>query len=156
MSGLSVYDLRIGSIVKNHDGVIAPVSAIIDRKIGVPFIIEPKTVYQTTGAFHHVDELWPVPLDEQWLKRLEGDEIPFDKGKAPKGMHRYDFGALSINYFTEDDHGNPLNEYRCMLVSADGKMSLMFRTIKYVHEVQNLCFELTGRFPIPPPIKKGK
>lgn len=72
----------------------------------------------------NIDNVRPIPLTEEWLVKLG----------VPLG-----FETFSNNYMIEDT----IDAY-CVRLSYDVGMSKFIAETKYVHQLQNLYFALTG------------
>jgi len=114
----------------------------IELRIGNWFI-EKGEVKQFDGDFYHLLECTPIPLNTNWLEKF-GFEKNKDK-RWMRGKSRYaifyseyyatgeDNSMWRIEYH-DTDYGR--NEYKDCNQWGD--------RIKYVHQLQNLYFALTG------------
>ena len=129
---MEARELRIGNLFNPCDtksGVCVPNSSIVWRvgmidKFGKIAVIEPEqhdTIYLT------INECSPIPLTEDWLLKF---------GFVEKAKFFYKEG-FCIGYLTTED--NLQIEY---CIAGHGGWKVL--ELKYVHQLQNLYFFLTG------------
>jgi len=73
----------------------------------------------------------PIPLHIEWLIRLGVNEVKSQE-------------VLRINYVKYYKSDNTFDYCLCYYFDDDGYVDNVFKEIKYVHELQNLYFALTG------------
>ena len=84
---------------------------------------------QEFGQFYPYKEVEPIPLTEEWLMRFGFDKV------LPRNDKMY--------YRLNDDF--VIEENNVFLLGDDAfEMLKLRRKIKYVHQLQNLYFALTG------------
>jgi len=116
-------ELRIGNLIQDYLGNIVTVERI--DKDGV-LGHSPNPIGVTHG-----NSVEPIPLTDEWLKRF-GLKIEALNGNSIEGViGRYE-GEDDIKYVVDF---NP-SEY--------GDYNYTTKTIKYVHQLQNIYFTLTG------------
>lgn len=81
-------------------------------------------------------DLNPIPLTEEWLKKCGFDNSEYKKGYIGIDVRYTDFVLAYPK--THIEH----SEFFCWTFEQ-GKLQ-MFKEIKYVHQLQNLYFALTG------------
>jgi hypothetical protein len=113
-------ELRVGNLVYE-----SKLSKILRKKIGVE-ICEIKSLnIHHLESFPESENFEPIPLTEEWLLKFG-----YIKGKI---------------YYTEKEHGiisfyfNDSEELKCEVYDWT------YDNIKYVHQLQNLYFALTGK-----------
>lgn len=82
-------------------------------------------IFMLENKHHREVKFQPIPLTEEWLLKF--------------GFKRFPWGLVKGNILFKDNLKNPCEEL--ILEIGNG-----FRvTIKYVHQLQNLYFALTGK-----------
>jgi len=77
------------------------------------------------------DSFEPISLTEEWL-------IKFDFGyKSKSSCTEWSIGLFSLTTDHEDEYGDPTDGYDKFYYSFE-------KEVKYVHQLQNLYFALTG------------
>lgn len=94
------------------------------------------TEFLTTSVSCGIENLFPVPLTEEWLKKFE-----FEK----KGESFYDKEMnFRLDFFAEDSFAF-LMCYTKMIAEGDSIEEFVFiNDVKYAHQLQNLYFALVG------------
>jgi len=77
-------------------------------------------------SFMYVDDFEPIPLTEDWLVRL-GFEKPAHSWNGDK-FHLSEWDSYPLNW--------------CVAMNKNG--AVLVEKLKYVHQLQNLYFALTG------------
>lgn len=114
---MKAEELRIWNLVwDSYSGEM--IVEHIDRRTQTVFLA--KTINLPTGLYN-LDKIHPIPLTEEWLLRFG-----FEK-KSSDVFELYEY-AIERNYDSVD-------------FIFEGKI---IRVIKYVHQLQNLYFALTG------------
>lgn len=120
---MEVRDLRIGNLVQ---------SIISNFKLTVTGFVGDRVFYngEPTSGVRPIDEIEPIPLSEEWLIKLDLQESHYSDRRNP----RYDLPGRGYEIHISDDwmHGVYF-EGNCMTY------------IKYVHQLQNLVYALTGQ-----------
>lgn len=112
-------DLRIGNNI--HNGVVISLDSTYATLAGH---------YNLSGmtSIEH-SKLIPTPLTEEWFEKfglIDKTEIQHNKYPFGKYKDTSSFGGIAINY------------------ENNGIQIMPKKEIKYVHELQNLYFALTG------------
>lgn len=117
---IQANELRVGNIVSDFGGREARVSAITERGT-----IKLSSEHYTDESFNLNERVInPIPLTEEWLLRFG-----FDAERMGDGFlgYRLNYVDISMPYFEFTyDYGTESVE------------------VKYVHQIQNLYFALTG------------
>ena len=120
---MKANELRIGNFVSTEGIDFVEVSKI-DADFGICYKIP-----QEFGQFYPYKEVEPIPLTEEWLMRFGFDKV------LPRNDKMY--------YRLNDDF--VIEENNVFLLGDDAfEMLKLRRKIKYVHQLQNLYFALTG------------
>jgi hypothetical protein len=114
---MKAQELRIGNITFDADGNVQVIDAI-----------EILAIRQCEAASHPVEFIKPIPLTEDWLKRM---------GFKSTSEGYWSDGNLEVGYTTTDE--NMQYEY----LSVNGLTEMTH--LKYVHQLQNLFFSLCGK-----------
>ena len=125
---MKANELRIGNFVATEGIDFVEVSKI-DADFGICYKIP-----QEFGQFYPYKEVEPIPLTEEWLKKFGFIESGWKDGKPIC----FFFGIDEKFYFDWDE-----GVFDCGVgtyVESDLKMP----HIKYVHQLQNLYFAITG------------
>lgn len=125
MNTLSAKDLRVGNLVKahGHENAVHTIGEIgINKMPGLTY-----------------DKLQPIPLTNEWL-----EQFGFMKGNLYTGGEpHYKFpNHHSNDYLCKDGNG-----YDWHVNSGDewgNTVTPLVNQIKYVHQLQNLYWSLTG------------
>ena len=128
---MKASELRIGNLIFDYAG-----RQITIKKIDFPSEI---LIYfigcEENHSEYNLNDIKPIRLTEEWLMKFG-----FKKKKYPNPRvwsYMYDFGFLSLRY-----HYFGLKNNRNYLISATE--CRWDNDIKYVHQLQNLYFALTG------------
>jgi hypothetical protein len=113
---MKANELRIGNVVNRHKFEGDVVHVIDSKDIYIIENSDPKSVL-------YVKNYSPIPLTEEWLLRLGFVSNPY--------QDRYEYGDIDIE--CDKTKGETI-------LWASGAPH-----IKYVHQVQNLIFALTGK-----------
>ena len=126
---MEAKELRIGNIVADKDNDIFELSG---------FYLYQLSIEQNTKGI--ITSHKPIILTEEWLLKL-GFEPIYDYYKI---QIQKDDGGGNSDYFISVDTGmdNESNEFTIQLVSGEGDWFTSKN--KYVHQLQNLYFALTG------------
>lgn len=115
-----ILKYRLGNLIKSGKGIYRIYAMSVKEVLAIQYISEQigseKSVYSTLNTIYH-----DIPLTEEWLLKF-GFERLFETGST------YSLGDFNVSDFGE----NGIFHY-------DVKQQ-----IKYVHELQNLYFALTG------------
>jgi hypothetical protein len=118
-------ELRIGNLIKWGDS-IQVIEAIFNYNTELPTVM-----CNPLEAERYLSEFEPIPLTEEWLKRL-GLKYQFDSDTYEINF-KYDCNKIIVDLFTKH-------------VCVDtGLNSIYIEHIKFVHQLQNLYFALTGK-----------
>lgn len=122
MSELKANELRIGNLLFEEYGGIYEVEGITGCGN-----VEMKKGAMTATGFYSISRLTPIPLTEEWLVKF-GFVFGIKLHDFAKGKHKFvEFNVLNGNF------------------SESGVFYYSMKTqIKYVHQLQNLYFVLTG------------
>lgn len=114
---MEAKELRIGNYVE-YAGETVKISGVTEEN---PFID------MITVDYLEYDEIFPIPLTEEWLVKLGFSEI----------------GGCNEKDFTNGDYN--------IFINSIGEVNFLFfregdwyQKISYVHQLQNLYFALTG------------
>lgn len=86
-----------------------------------------------------ISKLLPIPITKEWLVRLGFEELT-----SEYVIEINDENELRLGYWTEEDEPNYKGENEWCYV-WDNCEKYVLRMPKYIHEVQNLYFVLTGK-----------
>ena len=95
--------------------------------------------------FSQFDRLEPIPITEEWLLKLGFIEDSFEYIKiiSPDGLlgirlnpYDVDFEEIGVCIFQKDDTG---------ITEEHENHYVFLYSIKYIHQLQNLYFALTGK-----------
>jgi hypothetical protein len=91
--------------------------------------------WSTSWFTSEIDEIKPIPLTEEWLKKFG-----FKKGATSD----YNFKQLDDEKYIAVNKEN--YEYECIIAieNLEDETNSYLPHIKYVHQLQNLYFALTG------------
>ena len=123
-----INELRIGNTV-SVDGLFITVESINSEGINIFVDDDVLIEYASFGDDdYHVK---PIELTEEWL-------IKFDFGyKSKSSCTEWSIGLFSLTTDHEDEYGDPTDGYDKFYYSFE-------KEVKYVHQLQNLYFALTG------------
>lgn len=123
-----INELRIGNTV-SVDGLFITVESINSEGINIFVDDDVLIEYASFGDDdYHVK---PISLTEEWL-------IKFDFGyKSKSSCTEWSIGLFSLTTDHEDEYGDPTDGYDKFYYSFE-------KEVKYVHQLQNLYFALTG------------
>jgi hypothetical protein len=108
------------------------------------WFIEKDEVKQFDGDFYHLLECNPIILSQHWLEKLgfkKNDKNRWVKEKSHYAIFYFEYYSTGENnsmwriQYHDTDYGN--NEYHDCHQWGE--------RIKYVHQLQNLYFALTGK-----------
>lgn len=122
---MKANELRRNNLVQTNQGIFKVAGIGKSQLILCPFL---------TDETHEreIKDCIPIPLTEQWLK---------DFGFKKYNKYDYDNGEIKIEMF-----GTSLKEkqrdYRWVRYEEKKICTIV---LKYVHQLQNLCFALTGK-----------
>lgn len=119
MDSLGVKDLRIGNLIE-WSGHLNVVEAIFTHADNAPTVM-----CNPLEAERELSEFSPIPLTEDWLIRLGFEKVNHIHGYT--FWHHKEY-RLSI-YDTKTEWMSAYVKHHC----------------KYIHQVQNLIFALTGK-----------
>jgi hypothetical protein len=118
-------ELRLGNFILDDFGNIAKVCAL-------GRIIEctrENIIWQT------VFKPEPIPLTEDWLRKMGFKGMPEDSGAWYLNPVLFDMGGI----------GSMSSDFELSGSSGDYRYSRNVPTVKYVHQLQNLYFALCGQ-----------
>lgn len=132
---MEAKELRIGNYYKYFDGTINGYrySQITLRDFAY--------IGEADGDFKHYG-FNPIPLTEEWLLKFgfEKKDLKHTDGSISKGLY-YNYPCVVDKARLSDD-----DEYSfCRLVPGGINKYNFFTHFKYVHQLQNLYFVLTGK-----------
>lgn len=120
-------ELRVNNYVE-YNGIYCKIASIIspeprkDERFSDKWLID---LYDAGGTILSIiDEIKPIPLDEEWLKKLGFTYL--------KRINKYYNGIFYIGISPEGDF--------CFEI---GRTTPYIKIIDYAHELQNLYFALT-------------
>lgn len=121
---ITAKELRLGSFISPANGEKDSYSIVVGLQANgnVNFI---SSISEYTGSTKKPN---PIPLTEEWLLKFGFVDLPFSD---PDNVD-YGLGMFYIQFHKEVD------DFICLNTSPD------FIQVKYVHELQNLYFALTG------------
>lgn len=152
-------ELRIGNYVMSH---ITPRQHTLEQKtlyeVGEVKLFRPNLVkvisdcqmvvcgkYSNAATVHiHYDYLEGIPLTEQWLEKLGFKKETYGIHEGANYKHTLWFGDWHFNY------GKHKNGQGYFIIQSNGGYDDageldIIETCKYVHQLQNLYFALTGK-----------
>ena len=142
--GISAQELRIGNYILDETGVITIIVAIDSERKFWNEIIQKE--FKATARLIMLDnfdwntsygcwveKLKPIPLTEEWLLKM-GFEKEIDDSSFIRKVYYY------INDFEVEFHGNKL----VFRVENKHVTNYFAHHTKYVHQLQNLIFSLSG------------
>lgn len=123
---MKATELRIGNLVKSEQGAIHQVLNLYTANLSI-------------AAFHdledectpYYDNIFGIPLTEEWLVRFGFEN---NDGEFRKEHYRI---KIEIHIEHKDD-------IRVNISDDVGDVYLKYAEYKYVHQLQNLYFALTG------------
>ena len=124
---MKASELRIGNLVAKFDGTVLEVDSI-DRN-GFFASLPKNIVFDNVPILQKdiVNSMLPIPLTEEWLLKFGFEKTEnFWINKEP--LLRYAISSLGLI---------------CSI--GDNDMGFVYNSILYVHQLQNLYFELTGK-----------
>jgi hypothetical protein len=127
-------ELRIGNLVSLRTPAQSPIKGYVVSIGKVSIIKQNKiTVIFFNGPHHSlsIETYRPIKLDEKWLL-----EFGFDKQEYMRGYIGID--TCNINFILTEP--NEFNEYYTFHFKS-GSVQI-FKKLKYVHQLQNLFYEL--------------
>lgn len=107
-------ELRIGNLVN--------IIGLVETKITAEHIL---------GISNGDNTYKPIPLTEEWLEKFG-----FEKDDTPATFKKYNNHLLSISFSKTDITEMEINKSPEFIINTD--------IVKYVHQLQNLYFALTG------------
>lgn len=129
---MEAKELRIGNFVNythvDSEGSLSSIVCV--NQISDDWVLD------ETQSTLMMSELKPIPLTEEWLKKCGFDNSEYKKGYIGIDVRYTDFVLAYPK--THIEH----SEFFCWTFEQ-GKLQ-MFKEIKYVHQLQNLYFALTG------------
>ena len=137
---INIRELRIGNIVADEKGGKSVVSGLQDCRIAV----KPYASYPEYPAESIEMKVFGIPLTERFLLKCEFEKV----------MQRQLFGFLGVDFYQKiykiEAAECPLimikeNGTMHHVVPSDGKFGCSFVPILYIHQLQNLYFELTRK-----------
>ena len=132
-------DLRIGNYLL-IDGIAQKILAILPNDNSTEFkekeffkIIFQHWKYETSYEIYSDEEVELIPLTEEWISKLgfEKDGIKFVIDKDRYHTISLLFGKITMPFIKSNHH--------------EAGEHFSFYGIRYVHQLQNLYFALTGR-----------
>lgn len=126
-------ELRQGVLVSEHescnDGHIQTVEGININGF------DPGGILLGNGDVYEPDELYPIPITEEWLLSFgfEPNLGVFTKSRSEELGH--DFGNFSVSFYDDTQ----------MKVWKGGRYIGVIGSCGFVHQFQNLTFALTGQ-----------
>lgn len=122
---MKANELRIGNIVKDakqdYQGVVTGILSDYLAQVTYPSGVTAK---------EYPEELAPIPLTEDWLLRAG-----FERDRTLSGISFHNFRFNDIELYAPDKEG---------WCAAYCSYDIFKLSIKYVHQLQNLYFALTG------------
>ena len=132
MKALTPQELRIGNLIKDKEGNILTVYGTSPKDDTDSFIV---WYANELGFYIEENEIEPIPLTEEWLLKFG-----FKKRRKTK------FRTLVTAYTELEIEIERPDKLKCFLVKSEHTRDekTVFRVIRYVHQLQNLYFALTG------------
>lgn len=131
-------ELRIGNLVQFGINIV-PIKSIYTES----FLKKDITIYvELNQKLSHyclkIEEISPIQLTKEWLEKFGFEE---DNPNEHNGFMIFNSNGLYLNIFTGTEKG--------FLISLSDVQTFQFLkpmggNIKYVHQLQNLYFALTG------------
>jgi hypothetical protein len=123
---MEAKNLRLGNLILNKNGEVERVRTLYNKSING---------YDGNAGIQPDDEddFNPIPITKEWLLKL-GFELDHEYGVAEKEEEKF-------YIITNSASGYFLGEY----MPAEDHFIARFQSIKYVHQLQNLFFALTGK-----------
>lgn len=138
---MKANELRIGNIINDTSGEDLPVKAIRTRKRGVDEV-------KVKGYIDwvYVGYCDGVAITEEWLVKLGFEKCIGSESDYEIVIQKNEGGGISeywlwVDLHDEDNHNNDM--YPCASIVSEGNW--LNTNIKYVHQLQNLYFALTGK-----------
>lgn len=120
---MDIRELRIGNIIETPTQWIGVVNSIRQLLIGV-------TDKQGYGYEFGVDLIDPIPITPEWIERLG-----FERGQSKiSNCFVFSYGHYKIH----------INAFGVIYFSHYTMGGFYLREVKFVHQIQNLIFALTG------------
>jgi hypothetical protein len=129
---MKTNELRIGNYLKGKQGHVIVSEIRTNNSV---------KIHDNTSSFSVGICLIPIPLTEEWLLKFGFEDIGLNMScsnwlvKEQKGIWRQ---AIRIAY-------NERSEEWSLTLECVSPPTLSIATIKYVHQLQNLYFALTGK-----------
>ena len=130
---IKVNELRIGNFVYNQFNTQIQIESISNFGVNLKVVDLPNEYLKETL----LDEIKPIPLTEEWLLRFRFKKRSETNEDDDDFVWIYEL-AVKINNI-EISFGKYKDELQTFLWSGD-----CLYHIKYVHQLQNLYFALTG------------
>lgn len=127
--------LRIGNYIQdvNHperECIVFRLTSGCDYSIAYSY----NKAFEDSYAHQRMDALQPIPLTEDWLLRFG-----FDK-ETRVGENKY----YKDRYLIENGISQFFDNGYSFRITTDNQNSTHAASVKYVHQLQNLYFALTG------------
>ena len=124
-------ELRIGNLVYSGFRVVDVVDSIERSVFVVNYIVN-----FSDGENCEVEEINPIPITTKWLERLQFR-------KDDNGNYWVDLVTFYFEIIPGKDGFYPVIGQGAE-ISAETEQRVTLNCIKYIHELQNLYFALTG------------
>lgn len=121
---MKANELRVNNYVEGVNG-IDQILTIGETGVKLVKFNEPGSSDEPT---HYFDWIKPIPLSEEWLLKFG-----FNAQHIIKQWYSYVNDHIEISHYSKD---------RCMVFVSASDVAF---DIKYVHQLQNLYFALTGK-----------
>jgi hypothetical protein len=125
---MKVNELRIGNLVHRLAKIVVVKAIEIDNE-GLGYL-------SANGEAVTQNQVEPIPLTEEWLLKA-GFEKKFNIGCGEKDPNAYYWQGKKIDLTLDLELSTPDHNYDS--ISVNGSMPL-----KYLHQLQNLYYTLTG------------
>ena len=121
---MKTNELRIGNWVKtNYEGILETINI---NSEGFEYIDCRKPTFKAIGRYP-IDSIEPIHITEEWLLKFGFETSAWDNHSTYRKM------------IGNNDYTIVFDEYSNTMIG-----DIMIKEIKYVHQLQNLYFALTG------------
>jgi hypothetical protein len=137
---LNARELRLGNIIfTNHYELVNGVAVLVQRITIIDSILNDSINYDPIAreSYCSIKDCFPIPLSEEWVRKFGMESLDMEIDYVEWG---FDNGTNTLFHIIQDGIGKDFPFY----LEYDLGFGNERREIKYVHQLQNLYFALTG------------